>query len=210
MAQRDPKRERRAGRHRAKRPLGGSGEVWGIQGWKGGTQEGEGRPWGPGKEQWRLREPPAAWGGSQAQCDTASLPSQPKFLSKAEREAEALRRRQQEVEERQRLLEEERKKRKQFQEMGRKMLGKGSSLEPPAQPSGWVLALSSFPAPQKTPRSASVGSAGSAWSGRPTAPRTRRAGRRSGRRRTRAKSSTPSRWGWGLVWGAVGGMEGSH
>lgn len=53
---------------------------------------------------------------------------QPKFLSKAEREAEALRRRQQEVEERQRLLEEERKKRKQFQEMGRKMLGKVSSL----------------------------------------------------------------------------------
>uniref|UniRef100_A0A8C3QE58 Probable ATP-dependent RNA helicase DDX23 n=1 Tax=Geospiza parvula TaxID=87175 RepID=A0A8C3QE58_GEOPR len=37
--------------------------------------------------------------------------------------------RQQEVEERQRLLEEERKKRKQFQEMGRKMLGKDSSLE---------------------------------------------------------------------------------
>eukprot|EP00069_Balaena_mysticetus_P008213 bmy_05801T0 len=46
----------------------------------------------------------------------------PKFLSKAEREAEALKRRQQEVEERQRLLEEERKKRKQFQDMGRKML----------------------------------------------------------------------------------------
>lgn len=39
-----------------------------------------------------------------------------------------MRRRQQEVEERQRLLEEERKKRKQFQEMGRKMLGKVSSL----------------------------------------------------------------------------------
>lgn len=57
-----------------------------------------------------------------------SLLWQPKFLSKAEREAEALRRRQQEVEERQRLLEEERKKRKQFQEMGRKMLGALSSL----------------------------------------------------------------------------------
>lgn len=40
-----------------------------------------------------------------------------------------MRRRQQEVEERQRLLEEERKKRKQFQEMGRKMLGK--VLSPP-------------------------------------------------------------------------------
>lgn len=67
-----------------------------------------------------------------------SLPplSQPKFLSKAEREAEALRRRQQEVEERQRLLEEERKKRKQFQEMGRKMLGALSppSLSPHAPP----------------------------------------------------------------------------
>uniref|UniRef100_A0ACB8ELH6 DEAD (Asp-Glu-Ala-Asp) box polypeptide 23 n=1 Tax=Sphaerodactylus townsendi TaxID=933632 RepID=A0ACB8ELH6_9SAUR len=48
--------------------------------------------------------------------------AKPKFLSKAEREAEALKRRQQEVEERQRLLEDERKKRKQFQEMGRKML----------------------------------------------------------------------------------------
>uniref|UniRef100_A0A2K6MBL9 RNA helicase n=1 Tax=Rhinopithecus bieti TaxID=61621 RepID=A0A2K6MBL9_RHIBE len=46
----------------------------------------------------------------------------PKFLSKAEREAEALKRRQQEVEERQRMLEEERKKRKQFQDLGRKML----------------------------------------------------------------------------------------
>lgn len=56
---------------------------------------------------------------------------QPKFLSKAEREAEALKRRQQEVEERQRFLEDERKKRKQFQEMGRKMLG---ILFPP-----WVL-----------------------------------------------------------------------
>lgn len=52
-------------------------------------------------------------------CDSL----QPKFLSKTEREAEALKRRQQEVEERQRFLEEERKKRKQFQEMGRKMLG---------------------------------------------------------------------------------------
>lgn len=47
----------------------------------------------------------------------------PKFLSKAEREAEALKRRQQEVEERQKMLEEERKKRKQFQDLGRKMLG---------------------------------------------------------------------------------------
>lgn len=48
--------------------------------------------------------------------------AKPKFLSKAEREAEALKRRQQEVEERQRMLEEERKKRKQFQDLGRKML----------------------------------------------------------------------------------------
>ncbi|KAM6153288.1 putative ATP-dependent RNA helicase DDX23 isoform 2-T2 [Erethizon dorsatum] len=48
--------------------------------------------------------------------------AKPKFLSKAEREAEALKRRQQEVEERQKMLEEERKKRKQFQDLGRKML----------------------------------------------------------------------------------------
>lgn len=52
----------------------------------------------------------------------------PKFLSKAEREAEALKRRQQEVEERQKMLEEERKKRKQFQDLGRKMLGLFSVL----------------------------------------------------------------------------------
>lgn len=52
----------------------------------------------------------------------------PKFLSKAEREAEALKRRQQEVEERQKMLEEERKKRKQFQDLGRKMLGLCSVL----------------------------------------------------------------------------------
>lgn len=71
---------------------------------------------------------------SQTPCEPSPLLPQPKFLSKAEREAEALRRRQQEVEERQRLLEEERKKRKQFQEMGRKMLGKAGPPEPPPQP----------------------------------------------------------------------------
>lgn len=48
---------------------------------------------------------------------------QPKFLSKAEREAEALKRREQETEERRRLMDEERKKRRVFQDMGRKMLG---------------------------------------------------------------------------------------
>ncbi|XP_062895317.1 probable ATP-dependent RNA helicase DDX23 [Mobula hypostoma] len=48
--------------------------------------------------------------------------SKPKFLSKAEREAEAMRRRQQEVEERRRAQEDERKQRKLFQELGRKML----------------------------------------------------------------------------------------
>lgn len=117
--------------------LAGSGEVWGMQRGRERTQEGEGRPGGSGKEQKRLRGPLSSTGvAGRAQCDVSSLPSQPKFLSKAEREAEALRRRQQEVEERQRLLEEERKKRKQFQEMGRKMLGKGSSLETPASPRG--------------------------------------------------------------------------
>lgn len=48
---------------------------------------------------------------------------QPKFLSKAEREAEALKRREQETEERRRMIEEERKKRRTFQDIGRKMLG---------------------------------------------------------------------------------------
>ena len=57
-----------------------------------------------------------------------------------------MRRRQQEVEERQRLLEEERKKRKQFQEMGRKMLGK---VESPLR-SGWLRGAGAGPpgAPQ--------------------------------------------------------------
>lgn len=49
--------------------------------------------------------------------------SQPKFLSKEEREAEALKRRAQQIEERKRLLDDERKKRRMFQDMGRKMLG---------------------------------------------------------------------------------------
>lgn len=55
---------------------------------------------------------------------------QPKFLSKAEREAEALKRRELETEERRRLVDEERKKRRVFQDMGRKMLGVYRSLEP--------------------------------------------------------------------------------
>ncbi|XP_051517766.1 probable ATP-dependent RNA helicase DDX23 [Myxocyprinus asiaticus] len=48
--------------------------------------------------------------------------SKPKFLSKAEREAEAIRRREQQTEERRKQLEEERKKRRVFQDTGRKML----------------------------------------------------------------------------------------
>uniref|UniRef100_A0A8C9WMP9 Probable ATP-dependent RNA helicase DDX23 n=1 Tax=Scleropages formosus TaxID=113540 RepID=A0A8C9WMP9_SCLFO len=55
-------------------------------------------------------------------CIPSSLPQWPKFLSKAEREAEALKRREQEVEERRKLLDEERKKRRIFQDIGRKML----------------------------------------------------------------------------------------
>lgn len=55
---------------------------------------------------------------------------QPKFLSKAEREAEALKRRELETEERRRLVDEERKKRRVFQDMGRKMLGVYQSLDP--------------------------------------------------------------------------------
>lgn len=52
-----------------------------------------------------------------------SPPIQPKFLSKAEREAEAIKRREQQTEERKRMIEEERKKRRMFQDMGRKMMG---------------------------------------------------------------------------------------
>uniref|UniRef100_A0AAZ3Q2R8 RNA helicase n=1 Tax=Oncorhynchus tshawytscha TaxID=74940 RepID=A0AAZ3Q2R8_ONCTS len=48
--------------------------------------------------------------------------SQPKFLSKAEREAEALKRRQQQTEERKKTIDEDRKKRRMFQDIGRKMM----------------------------------------------------------------------------------------
>uniref|UniRef100_A0A3B5K808 Probable ATP-dependent RNA helicase DDX23 n=1 Tax=Takifugu rubripes TaxID=31033 RepID=A0A3B5K808_TAKRU len=46
----------------------------------------------------------------------------PKFLSKAEREAEAIKRREQETEERRKAVDEERKKRRMFQDIGRKMM----------------------------------------------------------------------------------------
>ncbi len=48
---------------------------------------------------------------------------QPKFLSKAEREAEAIKRREQLTEERRKQQDEERKNRRIFQDIGRKMLG---------------------------------------------------------------------------------------
>lgn len=51
------------------------------------------------------------------------FPLQPKFLSKAEREAEAIKRREQQTEDRRKQVEDERKKRRVFQEVGRKMLG---------------------------------------------------------------------------------------
>lgn len=54
--------------------------------------------------------------------------SQPKFLSKAEREAEAIKRREQQTEERRRQQDEERKKRRIFQDIGRKMLGERQHL----------------------------------------------------------------------------------
>uniref|UniRef100_A0A673IQ42 RNA helicase n=1 Tax=Sinocyclocheilus rhinocerous TaxID=307959 RepID=A0A673IQ42_9TELE len=47
---------------------------------------------------------------------------QPKFLSKAEREAEAIKRREQQTEDRRKQVDEERKKRRIFQDIGRKML----------------------------------------------------------------------------------------
>uniref|UniRef100_A0A671RYP1 Probable ATP-dependent RNA helicase DDX23 n=1 Tax=Sinocyclocheilus anshuiensis TaxID=1608454 RepID=A0A671RYP1_9TELE len=50
------------------------------------------------------------------------LHSNPKFLSKGEREAEAIKRREQQTEERRRQVDEERKKRRIFQDIGRKML----------------------------------------------------------------------------------------
>lgn len=54
---------------------------------------------------------------------TSIICFQPKFLSKAEREAEALKRREQETEEKRKLMDDERKKRRMFQDMGRKMMG---------------------------------------------------------------------------------------
>ncbi|XP_016388471.1 probable ATP-dependent RNA helicase DDX23 [Sinocyclocheilus rhinocerous] len=48
--------------------------------------------------------------------------SKPKFLSKAEREAEAIKRREQQTEDRRKQVDEERKKRRIFQDIGRKML----------------------------------------------------------------------------------------
>ncbi|XP_060930090.1 probable ATP-dependent RNA helicase DDX23 [Limanda limanda] len=48
--------------------------------------------------------------------------AKPKFLSKAEREAEALKRRAAQTEERRKLTEDERKKRRTFQDIGRKMM----------------------------------------------------------------------------------------
>jgi hypothetical protein len=48
---------------------------------------------------------------------------QPKFLTKAEREAEAIKRREQQTEEKKKTIDEERKKRRVFQDTGRKMMG---------------------------------------------------------------------------------------
>ncbi|KAK6307785.1 probable ATP-dependent RNA helicase DDX23 [Coregonus clupeaformis] len=48
--------------------------------------------------------------------------AKPKFLSKAEREAEALKRRQQQTEEKKKTIDEDRKKRRMFQDIGRKMM----------------------------------------------------------------------------------------
>uniref|UniRef100_A0A3Q2E848 Probable ATP-dependent RNA helicase DDX23 n=1 Tax=Cyprinodon variegatus TaxID=28743 RepID=A0A3Q2E848_CYPVA len=54
--------------------------------------------------------------------DEKKKKEKPKFLSRAEREAEAIKRREQQVEEKKRMIEEERKKRRMFQDLGRKML----------------------------------------------------------------------------------------
>lgn len=48
--------------------------------------------------------------------------AKPKFLTKSEREAEAIKRREQQTEERRKQVEDERKKRRVFQDIGRKML----------------------------------------------------------------------------------------
>uniref|UniRef100_A0A8K9X302 RNA helicase n=1 Tax=Oncorhynchus mykiss TaxID=8022 RepID=A0A8K9X302_ONCMY len=53
----------------------------------------------------------------------------PKFLSKAEREAEALKRRQQQTEERKNTIDEDRKKRRIFQDIGRKMMERRERME---------------------------------------------------------------------------------
>ncbi|CAB1336226.1 unnamed protein product [Coregonus sp. 'balchen'] len=49
--------------------------------------------------------------------------AKPKFLSKTEREAEALKWRQQQTEQRKKTIDEDRKKRRMFQDIGRKMMG---------------------------------------------------------------------------------------
>ncbi|XP_059929423.1 probable ATP-dependent RNA helicase DDX23 [Gadus macrocephalus] len=48
--------------------------------------------------------------------------AKPKFLTKAEREAEAIKRREQQTEEKKKTIDEERKKRRVFQDTGRKMM----------------------------------------------------------------------------------------
>lgn len=70
-----------------------------------------------------LRSNPFALFKTWQRLTHLSLFFQPKFLSKAEREAEALKRREQETEEKRKLNDEERKKRRMFQDIGRKMMG---------------------------------------------------------------------------------------
>uniref|UniRef100_A0A8K9XZT6 RNA helicase n=1 Tax=Oncorhynchus mykiss TaxID=8022 RepID=A0A8K9XZT6_ONCMY len=67
--------------------------------------------------------------GKVRQGNSLSKAKLPKFLSKAEREAEALKRRQQQTEERKNTIDEDRKKRRIFQDIGRKMMERRERME---------------------------------------------------------------------------------
>lgn len=124
-------------------------------------------------------------------------PFQPKFLSKEEREAEALKRRELQTEDRRRMLEDERKKRRMFQDMGRKMMGVYQPLVTHFQTICMLLKNRNNPnckcMSQRTPRRGRDESEESEWSERTTGMKTTMDDRSSERRRIKVKNSTLSR-----------------
>lgn len=123
---------------------------------------------------------------------------QPKFLSKAEREAEAIKRRELQTEERRKLLEDDRKKRRMFQDMGRKMLGAYQPLVHSVSNNLHAVYRSMMMGTesvclQRTPRKGRDESEESEWSEKTTGMKTMMDDKSSERRKIKAKSSTPSR-----------------